>query len=168
MERSVEESISSRPSQIARARMNPLSHSEDSLLLATFYRVFPPQKEWTSCSDQIVTLSLFFTGDISSEDCASRFATPAYLRGLYDENDDLCAEIRERYLELVQLVRTRADLIEGGGNFDPRVEPTYTACRLTDTGIRRVAQRVVDFPVQPFFPRWPDERSIDELLEYEE
>ena len=137
-----------------------LSAIDKALLLAAFFRGnIPDQNHWTSSSDQIVTLSLFYTEDINSEDCQSRFSNPGYVGGLYDDNGELRPQIESRYHELIELLRQRPQLIEGGGNFETPAHPTYTACRLTDDGIGLIPDIVDLFPRQPEFPNWPDRRA---------
>jgi len=46
----------------------PLTSVEYSLLVGAYFR-----GGWTSNSDQIVTLSLFYTGDVSFAECESVF-----------------------------------------------------------------------------------------------
>ncbi len=49
-----------------------LSTVEQALLLAAYFRGMPPERYgWISCCDQVVVLSLFYTGDISFEECAT-------------------------------------------------------------------------------------------------
>lgn len=49
-----------------------LSTVEQTLLLAAYLRGMPPERYgWISCCDQVVVLSLFYTGDISFEECAT-------------------------------------------------------------------------------------------------
>src|SRR5205823_61931 len=53
-----------------------LTPIEQSLLLGAYFRGMPDDESgWSSNSDQIVTLSLFYTGDLSPKECASRFVT---------------------------------------------------------------------------------------------
>lgn len=48
---------------------------EESLVLAAYYRGGSHDDQvWTSNTDQILTLSLYFTGDISDTDCVERFS----------------------------------------------------------------------------------------------
>lgn len=137
-----------------------LSVIDKSLLLAAFFRGNTREQErWTSNSDQVVTLSLFYTGDISSDECQSRFSNPGYLSGLCDDTGELHPQIETRYQHLIELLRTQPRLIEGGGDFDMPVWPTYTACRLTDEGLRLIPEVIDLFPHKPEFPNWQDQRT---------
>ena len=137
-----------------------LSDIENSLLLAAFFRGNTREQDrWTSCSDQVVTLSLFYTGDISADECESRFSDRSYVGGLYDNNGDLQPEIEFRYNKLIELIRQYPVLIEGGGDFDTPAYPTYTACRLTDSALELVPSLLAAFPSKPEFPNWPDRRT---------
>jgi hypothetical protein len=132
---------------------------EQSLILAAFFRGNPAdQGIWSSSCDQVVTLSLFYTGDISETECARRFSTKSYIAALYDDAGELTAEIRSRYEDLITLLRTHPNLIQGGGNLKLPADPTYTACRLTAEGDRLVASLMGLFPRKPEFPNWPDKR----------
>ena len=136
-----------------------LSVVEKSLLLAAYFRGNThDDRRWTSSSDQVLTLSLFFTGAITSHDCVSRFANRGYVGGLYDEDGELNDLIESRYLELIELLRAQPQLIEGGGNFDTPAHPTFTACRLTNEGVRLIRAFIDQFPRKPDFPNWPDRR----------
>lgn len=133
-------------------------------MLATYFRGCLPGV-WISSSDQIVTLSLFYTGDISREECESRFVHRGYVSELYDDDGELKDEIRQRYRELIALLKEPPDLIEGAGNFKSPADPTFTACRLTTKGTRRAAEVIGRFPSKPDFPNWPDKRTLAELSE---
>jgi len=138
-----------------------LSHIDESLILATYFRGgSQEQRRWTSSSDQIITLSLFYTGDISYDECADRFANRSYIKCLYDSAGELTSEIDGRYKLLVELTRDHSELIEGGGNFDLPAHPTYTACRLTNAGLKLAISLVPKFPGKPDFPEWPDARTL--------
>lgn len=138
-----------------------LSRLDQSLLLAAYFRGNTrEQPRWTSCCDQIVTLSLFYTGEIDSEECVRRFETPKYVAELYDSQGELRAEVRERYNHLIRLVGAHPDLIEGGGDFDSPADPTFTACRLTTRGTNLAARLADEFPSKPDFPNWPDQRAL--------
>lgn len=140
-----------------------LTRVEQSLLLAAFFRGNPPEQDWwTSSCDQVVTLSLFYTGEISFEECQVRFSTKSYVASLYDDEGELTSEIRSRYEELIRLLRGHPELILGGGNFDTRADPTYTACRLTKAGGELIPSIIRQFPAKPDFPNWPDRRQFDE------
>ncbi|MFO1007356.1 MAG: hypothetical protein U0929_15455 [Planctomycetaceae bacterium] len=138
-----------------------LSRIEESLLVATYFRGrIPKDDHWTSSSDQIVTLSLFYTGDITAEECVDRFSVKSYMRGLYTPDGELEEHIRTRYYELIRLVKTRNDLIVGAGGLDRPADPTFTACGLTDAGLGLISSLIQLFPPKPDFPNWPDRRSI--------
>jgi hypothetical protein len=138
-----------------------MTRVEQSLLLAAFFRGnLPGQPVWTSSCDQVVTLSLFYTEDISGEECQSRFATRSYVSSLYDDTGELAPEIRSRYEGLIRLLKGYPNLIEGGGNFEFPAEPTYTACRLTKAGEALISSIIIQFPSKPDFPNWPDRRQF--------
>ena len=137
----------------------PLSRVEESLLVATYFRGrIPEDHHWTSSSDQIVTLSLFYTGDITTEECVERFSVKSYMRGLYTPEGDLAGKIRTRYHELIHFVKSRMALIVGGGNLNLPADPTFTACGLTDAGLSLISSLIRMFPPKPDFPNWPDRR----------
>lgn len=137
-----------------------LSTVEKALLVATYFRGrIPLDWCWRSSSDQILILSLFYTGEITDEDCARRFATRSYVDGLYDEEGDLTEEIWNRYLALQNLLRKRPDLLQSGGDFVTPAGPTYTACGLTEAGTQLALSLVESFPKKPDFPNWPDRRA---------
>ncbi len=131
-----------------------------SLLLATYFRGNTlDQDRWTSCSDQVLTLSLFYTSDVSHEDCISRFSNRGYVSRLCDDEGRLCQQISSRYQNLIDLLDRQPLLLEGGGDFDTPAYPTFKACRLTNEGIQLVPQLVLLFPTKPEFPNWPDRRT---------
>ncbi len=134
---------------------------EESLLLAAYFRGGSPDDHaWLSNSDQIVTLSLYYTGDISSEDCAERFSRKSYVGKLYQPDGELSELIETRYWHLISLLRKRPELIEGGGDLETPADPTYTSCRLTVAGQRSARTVVSSFRPKPGFPNWPDKRTI--------
>ena len=137
-----------------------LSDIDKSLLLATFFRGNTQEQDsWTSCSDQVVTLSLFYTGSISASECESRFSERSYVAGLYDANGDLQPEIESRYNDLIALIQKHPSLIQGSGDFDTPAFPTYTACRLTHKAMQFIPDFFAEFPCKPEFRNWPDRRS---------
>ena len=137
-----------------------LSIVDNSLLLATFFRGNTQEQErWSSCSDQVITLSLFYTGAISPDECQSRFTERSYVGGLYDDTGDLKPEIESRYNDLIELFRKYPSLVECGGDFDTPAFPTFTACRLTNAAIRLIPNLLATFPRKPDFPNWPDRRT---------
>lgn len=139
----------------------PFSSVEESLLVAAYYRGgSPDDRIWTSNSDQVVTLSLFYTGDISSEDCIERFSKRGYVSGLYEEDGELNELIETRYRVLIELIRESPELIEGGGNLRLPADPTYTACRLTVAGQEAACLLMQSFRKKPDFPNWPDRRTF--------
>jgi hypothetical protein len=130
-------------------------------LVAAFFRGGGPNDHvWTSNSDQILTLSLFYTGEISSEECAERFSQKSYMGKLYDVDGELTTPVRARYRSLMKLLGERPELIEGGGNFETPADPTYTSCRLTHAGLRRACLLSASLRPKPDFPNWPDKRTI--------
>lgn len=144
-----------------------LSQVEESLILAAYFRGGSlDQRTWTSNSDQILTLSLIYTGDITVADCVGRFATRGYVGGLYDRTASidmhpwgkLPAELDDRYSALISLLQGHPELIEGAGDF-PRAFPTFTSCRLTKSGLELAETLVSWFPTKPDFPDWPDQRK---------
>ena len=138
-----------------------LSQVDNALLLAAFFRGdMLDQDRWTSSSDQVLTLSLFYTGDITADDCQSRFSKNGHVGGLYDEDGELHSQIETRYRHLINLLREQPQLIEGGGDFDAPAYPTYTACRLTDHGVKLIREIIDLFPRKPDFPLWPDRRRF--------
>ena len=54
----------------------PLSKTQKSLLVAAYFRGGNPDDGdgWFSNCDQVVTLSLFYTGNMSYEECIERFS----------------------------------------------------------------------------------------------
>jgi hypothetical protein len=139
-----------------------LTRIEQSLLLATFFRGNPPDQDWwTSSCDQVVTLSLYYTGEITFEECQGRFSKKSYVSFLYDSEGELTSEIRSRYEELIRFLRGHPNLIQGGGDLDMPADPTYTACRLTKAGDELIPSIIRQFPAKPDFPRWPDRRQFE-------
>lgn len=137
-----------------------LSVIEQSLLLSVYYRGNTiDQNRWTSSSDQVVTLSLFYTGGISFSECESRFGNRRYIGGLYTDDGELHPMVAIRYSELIELLKKHPDLIEGGGDFQTPAYPTYTACRLTAEGDQLALSFMDSFPQKPDFPSWPDART---------
>lgn len=143
----------------------PLTQIDESLLVASYFRGGIHSDPLSSSnSDQILTLSLFYTGDISRDDCASRFANRGYVGDLYDKNGELNKQIEARYGALLDLIRQQSDLIEGGGDLQTPADPTYTACRLTDAGCQIALALMASFPRKPRFPNWPDRRTSADLV----
>ena len=138
-----------------------LTSIDKALILAAYFRGgSQDDNRWTSNSDQILTLSLFYTGDITPEDCVLRFQRRSYVQNLYDSDGILRAEIVSRYRNLINLRSDHPDLIEGGGDWEQPADPTFTACRLTQNGMRLAIKFLPEFPAKPDFPNWPDKRSI--------
>lgn len=139
----------------------PISAIDKSLLLAAFFRGNATNQElWTSCSDQVVTLSLFYTGEINFNECESRFSNRGCVGGLYQEFGELQPLIRTRYQLLVDLIRNKPQYIEGGGDFETPADTTFTACRLTDKGVQLATMIIEEFPSKPVFTNWSDERVM--------
>lgn len=109
--------------------------------------------------DQVLTLPLFYTGEISHDDCASSFEVRSYLRCLYSDDGRLNKQIKHRYRILIDLIRRHPELIEGAGNLKGPSDPTYTACGLTDVGCQLARTLIASFPQKPEFPNWPDRRA---------
>jgi hypothetical protein len=138
-----------------------LSTVEESLLVAAYSRGGSPDDGcWTSNSDQILALSLFYTGDISSEDCAERFSRKSYVGKLYLPDGELTELIEARYMALIHLLREHPELIEGGGDFETPAYPTFTSCRLTVAGQKLACSLEPAFRQKPDFPNWPDQRTF--------
>jgi len=131
--------------------------------VAAYFRGGSPSEQvWSSTSDQVLTLSLYFTQDISHDDCSSRFANRPYLGRVYVKNGELNKQIETRYQVLIDLIQKRPDLIEGGGDLRRPADPTYTACRLTEEGCHLAHDLIASFPPTPDFPNWPDRRASPE------
>lgn len=137
-----------------------LTWVKQSLLVAAYYRGGNPDDGvWGSNCDQVVTLSLFYTGDLSFDECAERFSRRSYVGGLYDRGGKLNRRVNARYRELIELMRDRPDLIEGGGELGRPADPPYTSCRLTHAGADSAGLLIEKFPRKPNFPNWPDKRT---------
>jgi hypothetical protein len=137
-----------------------LSSVDQSLLLAAFFRGNTRDQDgWTSSCDQVITLSLFYTGELSADECRARFENPGYVGGLYIRNFGLRPQIQLRYHALIDLLKRHPELIEGGGDFELPADPTFTACRLTTAGDSLIPEIIGLFPQKPEFPKWPDKRT---------
>lgn len=137
------------------------SSVRSSLLLAAYFRGNKLEDDrWTSCTDQVLTLSLFYTGYITTDECLKRFSIRRYVGGLYTKGGRLVGPIRTRYRALITLIGEQPHLIEGGGNLERPADPTFTACRLTDEGLRLIPEIIGLFPRKPDFPNWPDRRTF--------
>jgi hypothetical protein len=144
------------------ARMD-VSRIEQSLLLATNFRGnLPDQAAWTSCSDQILTLSLSIPATFRRTN-ARRVSQTAITLAAFTAKRVKSFQIEARYRCLIQLLSDHSELIEGGGNFRTPAWPTYTACRLTDDGLRLIPHIIDLFPGNPDFPNWPDRRTLQDL-----
>jgi hypothetical protein len=138
-----------------------MNRVQQAVLLAAYFRGGDPDAGvWTSNCDQVVTLSLFYTGDISANDCVDRFAVKRYVGKLYQEDGELDAMIADRYRVLIELLQSYPRLFQGGGNFKTPADPTYTSCRLTREGQQFAAILAMNFPAKPDFPHWPDKRGL--------
>ena len=138
---------------------------EDAILLAAYFRGKDSSPNvWSSSSDQVVTLSLFYSGDISHDDCASRFEHRPYLRCVYNDDGQLNQQNEQRYKILIDLIQRRPDLIEGGGDLKTPADPTYTACGLTNAGCELALSVISSFPQKPKFPNWPDRPATRDLV----
>ena len=134
---------------------------QEAVLLAAYFRGGDPDDAvWTSNCDQVVTLSLFYTGDISADDCVDRFSVKRYVSRLYQENGELDAVIADRYCVLIELLQSYPQLFQGGGNLKTPADPTYTSCRLTHEGQQFATILAMNFPAKPDFPHWPDKRTL--------
>ncbi|WP_417387122.1 hypothetical protein [Gimesia sp.] len=140
-----------------------LTSIEKALILAAYFRGGSPDDEtWTSNTDQILTLSLFYSGELTAEECVRRFARRSGLQKLYTAEGELTEEIANRYQVLIQLLQKHPGLIEGNGNFTLPAHPTFTSCRLTNDGFLLAASLINRFPQKPAFPDWPDQRIMTE------
>lgn len=138
-----------------------LSKIEESLLAAAYFRGGgPDDRAWVSNSDQIVTLSLFYTGDITADDCAERFSRKRCISKLYRPDGKLIETIETRYRQLIDLLGEHPELIEGGGDLVTPSDPTFTSCRLTLAGQELACSLIPSFRPKPEFPNWPDKRSF--------
>ena len=137
-----------------------LSSIDESLLAAAYFRGgrTPSGIGWSSNTDQVLTLSLFYTGDISAAECAERFSRKSYISGLYQDDGELTEQIGTRYRHFIRLLRAHPELLQGGGNYTLPADPTYTACGLTDAGLDLACELIPSFPSKPEFPEWPDRR----------
>lgn len=143
-----------------------LASVEQSLLVAAYYRGGNPDEGvWGSNCDQVITLSLFYTGEISREDCAERFSRRSYVDKLYEMGGRLNKTIEARYRNLIRLIRDHPDLIEGGGDLGRPADPTYTSCRLTNAGLDFARSLIESFPPKPEFPNWPDRGAENKGVE---
>lgn len=139
----------------------PLLPIEKTLVVAAYFRGMTQEDSvWISNSDQIVTLSLFYTGDISSEECLNRFSCRSYIGRLYQSDGKLNDAIATRYAILVELLQKYPELIQGGGNWQTPADPTYTSCRLTVAGLEMACELIPMLPAKPEFPNWPDKRTF--------
>lgn len=145
-----------------------LSSIEESLVLAAFFRGGDiHSRKRTSNTDQILTLSLFYMGNITAEDCAARFAHRSYVQKLYvdkmwtgSDYGQLTEEIDSRYHVLIAMIQKHPELIEASGNLTLPQHPTFTSCRLTDAGCELALSIADHFPAKPDFPNWPDKRTM--------
>lgn len=134
----------------------PLDRIDESLLLAAWFRGGRSAHHgWTSNADQILVLSLFYTGDISFEECAGRFSRHLDVTYSYDRDPE---EFVRRDQQLVVLVASRSDLLEKGGDWATPCYPKFRACGLTPAGLELAGTRIDRFPTKPDFPNWPDKR----------
>lgn len=137
----------------------PLTSIEKSLLVAAYFRGGSVNDEpWFANTDQILTLSLFYTGEISWSKCVQRFSVKRYLGGVYDEKGELDEQIKSRHQTLIRLLRFRPDLMEYSHEFEAPTYPTYTSCRLTSVGETLATSLIPTMPQKPNFPNWPDKR----------
>jgi hypothetical protein len=140
------------------------TRAQESLLLAAFHRGNSADcQRWSSCNDQVVTLSLFFTGDISAADCENRFAVPGCVGSLYDAQGLLLPDISDRYADLITLIHMHPTVIQGAGDFESHADPTFTACRLTVAGDELIPDIAQNFPLHPDFASWPNRRTLTDV-----
>jgi len=72
-----------------------LSPIDQALLIAAYFRGGSQVDEgWNSNSDQIVTLSLFYTTDLSREECETRFLRKGYVGDSIDPTANWRATLR--------------------------------------------------------------------------
>lgn len=138
-----------------------LSQTGKSLLVAAYFRGGSPDDQgWGSNCDQVITLSLFYTGDISFEECSERFSQRRYVGGLYQNGGELDKSVKRRYRALLKLLRRWPEFIEGAGDLKRPADPTYTSCRLTVAGQKLALMFMPEFRRKPEFPNWPDRRTV--------
>ena len=138
-----------------------MTRVQEAILLAAYFRGGNSDAAvWISNCDQVVTLSLFYTGDISATDCMDRFAVRSYVGELYQDDGTLNEMIANRYHALIELLQSHPHLLEGGGNLKTPAHPTFTSCRLTLQGQRFAMSIAKNFPGKPDFPNWPDKRTL--------
>jgi hypothetical protein len=143
------------------SNLEHLKHIEQSLLVAAYFRGGTREEQIPrSNSDQIVVLSLFYTGEISFTECAERFASKFWRRLYQDDGEHLIPMIESRYHELLALLLQHPELIEGFGNLETPADPTYTSCRLTGDGVAAARRLIPRLPTKPDFPDWPDNRTF--------
>lgn len=138
-----------------------LTTTEKSIVLAAYFRGMAEEADcWTSNCDQVVTLSLFYTGDLSFDECARRFSVRSYVLSLYRKDGKLKKVIEARYRILIRMLGEHPELIEGGGDFETPAYPTFTACRLKDAGVKLATSLINQFLQKPDFSNWPDKRAV--------
>lgn len=134
-----------------------LSKVEESFLVAAYFRGVTENTGWTSNSDQIVALSLYYTGNITFQDCEDRFSLGCVKN--YDKNVELFPEVRDRYRALLDFVERYPEYIDAAGDLVTPADPTYTSCRLTAAGVSLAIELIDRFPDKPGFAHWPDKRK---------
>ncbi len=141
--------------------MQHMMRVQEAILLAAYFRGGDPDAVvWTSNCDQVVTLSLFYTGDISASNCNDRFSVKSYAGKLYQDDGELDEMIVSRYHALIELLQSPPHLFEGGSNLKSPAHPAFTSCRLTREGQEFALSVAKNFPDKPDFPNWPDKRTL--------
>jgi hypothetical protein len=138
-----------------------LSRIDESLLLAAWFRGGEPggNDGGAANTDQVLALSLFYTGDISGEECTRWFSQRGYVRELFElPFESLTTVATARDQALIELLKARSDLIVGHGDWKTPCFPTFRACGLTAAGAELAPILIDRFPAKPDFPNWPDKR----------
>jgi hypothetical protein len=132
-------------------------------LVAAYYRSgIQDQCVWTSNPDQVVTLSFFYTGELSSEECVERFSQYGHVSGLYNEIGELNELIDARYSALIELLRKHPELIEGADDLGSPENLLFASCILTEAGVELASSLIPTFRQKPEFWHWPDRRRFPE------
>lgn len=141
----------------------PLSPVEKALLVAAYYRSGSQDGcVWTSNPDQIVTLSLFYTGELSSEECVERFSEFGGVGGLYNESGELNEPVATRCMELIELLQKHPELIGGADDLGSPPSLIIANCLPTEAGLQLASSLIPTFRQKPEFWHWPDRRKFPE------
>lgn len=135
-----------------------LTRVEQALFAAAYFRARFPGDRFAN-NAHIIVLSMFYTGEVSHQDCENWFSVYATTRLLYDLNGEIDAGVRQRYGVLIALTKKYPELLEGGGNLVLPADPSFTACNLSLAGEEVAKKLVSQFPEKPKYSR-PDKRSL--------